>query len=265
MSEPLDGAGPLEVDLLGIGLADETDFTARRMLPTFRKSTRNMILALVATERALAQAAAFAIDERTALVFGTAYGEIETTKDFLLTLADLRIARPLLFQNSLHNSTTGFLTLHFKLTGPALTVSSASVTGEESLNTAFTCLRSGICDRAIVTVTDSIPADLHPAFRALYGETGISEGSACVILARSADRALGSTPIARFPQSFRTFGSIPPIYASPYALHSVSEGYESDALHALGRIYSEGAMGPGGSLSRIRRDGGISLLEWEAP
>ncbi len=55
---------------------------------------------------------------------GSMHGEIEPTVGFLAGLAQRDWARPFLFQNSLHHSTTGFASQQFHLLGPSYSVCS---------------------------------------------------------------------------------------------------------------------------------------------
>lgn len=54
--------------------------------------------------------------------FGSLHGEIDPTLEFLKSYARKAWARPFLFQNSLHHSTTGFVSQQFELLGPCFSV-----------------------------------------------------------------------------------------------------------------------------------------------
>lgn len=56
---------------------------------------------------------------KVSLFLSSLHGEIEPTLGFLKGLAQKNWARPFLFQNSLHHSTTGFMSQHFQLLGPS--------------------------------------------------------------------------------------------------------------------------------------------------
>ena len=90
------------------------------MRPELRRATPNQIAAFEACESALAGCP---VNDRLGLVVSTVHGELDVTKEFLGTLAKTGVARPILFQNSLHNAIAGFLTGTLKITGPTLTVS----------------------------------------------------------------------------------------------------------------------------------------------
>ncbi|HEX4924917.1 MAG TPA: beta-ketoacyl synthase chain length factor [Bdellovibrionales bacterium] len=147
--------------------------------PEFRRATANMKLCASALERLFEQAPA--LDRRSCgLVLGTSFGELETTSDFLGTLAAQGVARPLLFQNSLHNATTGFLSLHFKMQGPTATLCDRAHAGHYALTTALLWLEAGLTDWVIAIECDTpVPALPHePLPRA---------GAAAALLTRSDD------------------------------------------------------------------------------
>jgi len=150
--------------------AFETQLNRLQALPAFRKATRNMMLAYAAVEEALAATGQATTDFATcALVFGSSYGEIETTFDFLRHLALEGIARPILFQNSLHNATPGFLTLALGIQGPSFTVSHHHLGAEKALELACDLLHSGAVTQAIVctaevlsgTLIERLTSDVH--------------------------------------------------------------------------------------------------------
>lgn len=179
------------IHLLAAATADPARLPELKALPAFRKATRNMALAWLSVDAALEplRAAGRVTFEDAAMILGSSHGELETTKEFLKGLADSRIARPLLFQNSLHNATLGFVTMRLEFTGITLTVSSRHFTGEDSLLTARDLIESGFCSMAIVTGVDTLVADLHEALLLAY-PSGISlgEGAATVILASEEGR-----------------------------------------------------------------------------
>ncbi|NJL25768.1 MAG: hypothetical protein HC902_11725 [Calothrix sp. SM1_5_4] len=148
--------------------------------PSWRKATRNMILATLAMEQALAvapgAAAAISAFGEGALIVGTNSGELETSADFLTTWSRMKMARPVLFQNSLHNATAGFAAIRFGLTGPSLTVSSGESTPGECLRLADDLLREGMCRACLVTLVE-----VHKALADLI-EVEVGEGAVSLLL-----------------------------------------------------------------------------------
>jgi 3-oxoacyl-(acyl-carrier-protein) synthase len=120
-------------------------------LPQNRKATKNMLLALSASQSLLGS---IKTNDRFALVLGSSFGELETTKDFLVAL-DKGMARPFLFQSSLHNATTGFLTMNLGITGPSITISQKQATAESVRETAQMLLQSGKADVVMTVVVES--------------------------------------------------------------------------------------------------------------
>lgn len=156
----------MNLQVLSHGQATGAALERFQALPAFRKATRAMKLACASIDEALGEEASrlrsllASRPERFALVMGSAFGELETTKDFLSTLADTGMARPLLFQNSLHNSTTGFASIHFSFTGPVLTTSHGIFVAEQSLELASLLLDRAHCDFCVVTVVETFLPEL---------------------------------------------------------------------------------------------------------
>jgi 3-hydroxy-3-methylglutaryl CoA synthase len=143
-----------------------------------------MMLAHSAAEKILSAHAG--IDRsRLGLVLGSSLGEIEVTKDFLMTFAASGVARPFLFQNSLHNATIGFLCLQFGITGPTATVSTRYYTGEDSLELAMTWIDNGLAEQVLVAAVDTYPKELLDVARALLPKGCVpGQGAAAVLLGK---------------------------------------------------------------------------------
>ncbi len=152
----------------------------------FRKATTNMILAASAVS-------ALPLNEKVksslGLVVGSSYGEIKPTNDFLLTLADSGLARPFLFQSSLNNATSGFLTMHFGICGPSLTVSRGYFTGENALEAGVLLLQSGQADCAVVLGVESFVPEFDDVLKKIY-PNGTSVVGGCTGLLIANDEGL---------------------------------------------------------------------------
>lgn len=179
----------------GCFLAD--DLTSFQAPPAWRKATRNMIMATASLERALDGLPLERLRDDMGLVVGSSSGELETSAEFLTTLSKTKVARPLLFQNSLHNATTGFASIHFRLTGPSFTVSSGCETPGEALRLARLLVGGGVCRACAVTLVEA-----HKNLAGLIRETP-GEG-ACSLIAGDADFAaeLGVKPLAALDDSW---------------------------------------------------------------
>lgn len=130
--------------------------------PQFRKATRNMILSFEACSQLL-DSKGLKNSNQVSLVLGTHFGEVYSSLDFLLTYFETKTPRPILFQNSLHNSTLGFLTIQLGLRGPALTVSDDALTEKSSFD--LVDILSEQTPYVLVCFVDSIPEDLFPYYK----------------------------------------------------------------------------------------------------
>jgi len=168
--------------VLGAGIFLAEELAGFQAPPAWRKATRNMVTATASIERALAQAGVnVAGDHEIGFVLGSTAGELETSADFIGTWSKSRLARPLLFQNSLHNATTGFASIHFQLTGPSFSMSALEATPEECLGMAKMLIAEKSCKACIVTLVEG-----HKTLAKLMGELSVSEG-ACTLVVSSED------------------------------------------------------------------------------
>jgi len=169
----------VKIVLLGQGYFLAPELEGYALPPAWRKATRNMIMATVSMERALKSLPGWIekAHEQTALVLGSNSGELETSSEFLMTLDRTKMARPLLFQNSLHNATTGFASIHFKLTGPTFSLSSGQRMPGECLEMARALLLDGLCGACLVTLVEG--------HRLLAGfiDRQVEEGAVSLLLA----------------------------------------------------------------------------------
>ena len=173
----------MRIAIIGMGTAKGKDLASLKAKPEFRKATVNMTSASASQDEALSPFSGELTSENlnsSVLILGSSHGELETTVSFLDYLSQSGVARPLLFQNSLHNSTLGFLTMRLHLTGPALTVSNRFYTGEDCLDLALTLLHERERPFCVVTAVDSRVPQLD--IDSLAGPRG--EGAATLILTR---------------------------------------------------------------------------------
>lgn len=75
--------------------------------------------------------------EEVQIFLTSMHGEIEPTLAFLKSYAQKEWARPFLFQNSLHHSTTGFATQQFGILGPAYSICAIQDAQQEALSLAL--------------------------------------------------------------------------------------------------------------------------------
>lgn len=167
----------MSLQILGAGAVRPAHLAAMTVPPAWRKASRNMIMAIRSMEQALMQAPEWMERRRgeLGLVVSTNSGELETSADFITTLARTGMARPVLFQNSLHNATAGFASIHFGLTGPVFTVSDGARAPGEAAELARQLVVGGFCSAVIVTLVE-----VHKVMADYIGET-VGEG-ACTLL-----------------------------------------------------------------------------------
>lgn len=165
--------------VLGAGIFQADELSGFPLPPAWRKATRNMIMATASIERALALVKDLEVagNPEVALVLGSAAGELETTAEFLSTWAKSKMARPILFQNSLHNATTGFASIHFKITGPVFTMSSLETAPQEGIEMAEMLLKENAAKVCIVTMIEG-----HKALAETIGEENVREGACSLVL-----------------------------------------------------------------------------------
>ena len=220
----------MDLALIAYGTAHAGNLEPYKNLPEFRKATINMTLAAASFDEAFAQAP-YLLESQyvnsAGLVLGSSYGELGTTISFLEQLSQSQMARPLLFQNSLHNSTLGFLTMRLKLQGPAMTVSNSLVTGENCIELAATLLNDKALPYCVVTAVDSIVTGLHLDDGHSIGSSG--EGAATLIVTTREQAQLRQWPALAYLKRIEYH------QASERASKDANEpnAYHSDAIEKL--------------------------------
>jgi acetyl-CoA acetyltransferase len=119
-------------------------------------------LALVAADGALVDAGRPKLDpERTAVVFGSAYGCHATNEDYYRGLLREGVAgaSPRLFAYTLPSSPAGEISIHYGIRGPATTACPGWQAGIAALAEGLQHLRTGRADRVIVVAAE-VSSDL---------------------------------------------------------------------------------------------------------
>lgn len=114
----------------------------------FRRATPNMIASTLLLEK-------ISSSSQMGLIYASHFGEVASSVDFLFTYHHEKMAKPILFQNSLHNSALGFISIALNIKGPCITISSGQI-----MNSALWSTTAGlfqICDTVAVCLSDSIP------------------------------------------------------------------------------------------------------------
>lgn len=190
----------MKVALLGLGLVAPGvgDAGRVRTLPQLediraKRLPRLEHMALAAARQALASTTDL---RRLALVFGTGYGGLTATRDFLEGVATRgpEFGSPLSFQQSVHHSPAGQISILLGSRGPSLTTSARELSGESALRIATTLLSTGRAEEVLVVAADEWTPALEAGYRAFGslaapGEPAslglrMGEGAAAVLLAK---------------------------------------------------------------------------------
>lgn len=235
------------------------DLIASAKRGDLRKATRNMLMAHAVVEKVLNPFPQLIPEFRSniGVILGTGHGELETTKEYLKCYRQQRAARPLLFQNSLHNSTLGLLSQAFGFTGPVMTQSDLFFTGEKALETAVLLLRERLALFCLVIGIDALVPDIQGPFRLIYpASVEPGEGCAAVLLA-------GEEGLERLP-STQTKGILRKIHYEQNKNGVQGDGldsyYDSDAIERLVRALEKSDSI--GKLSLQKPDGTFSVIEF---
>lgn len=140
-------------------------------------------LALVAADGALVNAGCPTLDsERTAVVFGSAYGCHATNEEYYRGLLQEGPAgaSPRLFAYTLPSSPVGEISIHYGIRGPATTACPGWHAGLAALAEGVEHLRSGRADRVLVVAAE-VASEL---LQRLTGGA-VRDASAAVLLSRS--------------------------------------------------------------------------------
>jgi hypothetical protein len=175
-------------------------------------------------------------------------GEFETTKKYYKFLGRDGMARPFLFQNSLHHSTAGMLSQTLGIRGPSATVSDHYFSGESALDLAQNFLDSAHCSTCLVVGVDTFVPELNLGVRARYPEgLEFGEGAAALLVTKET-----ATPLFRIVSSrvLRAHGAENP---------GLTGFYDSNAIEQLA------ASTRIGILALPKPDGTSSRFELEEP
>ena len=259
------------VFVVAVGAAKKDECIDMDRDPSFRKATLPMMMAWRALEKAISvvtNTSAPADDKKAAmtdwgLVFGTSHGELDVTRDFLVTLATKGLARPILFQNSLHHSTLGFISLKLGISGPGITVSNHFFSGEDAISAAVDLIEGGHCDVAVTLAVDTIVTGLEAALGQYYPGGKIKgEGAGCLILANDSGlKRLGVKPLAGIGSIDINHQSSLPTSQSEYL--EVQSDYDADAVEKIA-LYLQEAKDKK-TLSLRKPDGTSATIRWQKP
>jgi hypothetical protein len=245
--------------VVGAAVADMAAPAALADDPDFRKASVPMALAYDAARAAVAGLpdSARATLEDWGLVVGVDHGELEVTKDFLCTLHAKGVARPFLFQSSLHNATLGFLSMRLGLRGPGLTTTTLFFGGEDALTLGADLIAGGDCDACLCIGVEATCTEMKPVVGALLGDAATpGDGAAAVILT---SRAFAAEHGLRGPTLMRVDCDRRPGATARQSPSGPIEGYYG--ANALAHLAGALAGGPMVTLVLPKPDGSQSRVE----
>jgi len=170
-------------EILGLGLVAPGVDDAHRVRtlppldePRARRLPRLDIMALAAAQQALPPGTD---TKQLSIVFGTGYGGLAATASFLESIATRggEFGSAIAFQESVHHSPAGQLSILLNAHGPALTTSARELSGESALRVAMTLLETGRSERVLVVAADECTPALEAGYRA-FDAVATHSGSA---------------------------------------------------------------------------------------
>ncbi len=135
----------------------------------FRKASLNMVLATLAAEKAIRLCAPSLPEgylSSCGMVFATRFGEVQSSLDFLQSYQKTKVLKPILFQNSLHNSTLGFASIQLGIKGAGLTISSGSELFQSIVEGARALLF--LHEYLIICIADFLPWELKTHYLRVF-------------------------------------------------------------------------------------------------
>ncbi len=244
----------MKLAVLSTALLSEVDLSTGANRPEFRKATRKMKNCLGIAELCLNRLPQNLRNtltsngyENMCTILGTSLGEIEVTRDFLVTLDQTGMARPILFQNSLHNSVNGFITLTLGLRGPSITVSNRYMTSENALKAAELLL--GYQNPfALVICSEIVVEDFLPGYTKNYPcGTSLRDGASGIFVAtEEAVKEQGLEPLA-WIREVRIGGK---------GVFTDSDYYDSNGLEKIITSFKK----PRSELQLTKPDGSVSTI-----
>ncbi|UYL09607.1 beta-ketoacyl synthase chain length factor [Bdellovibrio sp. SKB1291214] len=134
------------------------DISMDSLDPSYRRATLNMALTTLTAEKVLQQLPAGISKDQVSFVVATHFGEVSSTLEFLNTYYETQTPRPILFQNSLHNSTLGFASIQLGMTGPGMTISCDSETVKSAHEAGRHLLT--LTPYVLISIVDCVPEEL---------------------------------------------------------------------------------------------------------
>ena len=171
-----------------VGMVDGLDPRPWVRSAAGRRIDHASLMALAAARLALDDAALASTPPRTALVVGSALGNLRETSPFLDRLFERGSGNPLVFPNMVMNAALSYVSIELGVTGTTAMTTDGDVSGESAIGWGARLVADGDADVCLAGAVDEV-ADVVPAVLAEWG--GLTRG-AVRPLDRAADgRALG--------------------------------------------------------------------------
>ncbi len=187
---PAESPSPMKVEALAA--------EAKKRLPALvrRRMSRLSTMVSLACQEALEGAGLNVEEARDAIgfVFGTGYGELDTTSRMFQAGLEKNMS-PTLFHNSVHNAPMGYAGIITGIRGPSLTVSDGHISGESALVQAAGMIAGGVVPVLAAGAGDERYA--FPLFEDPGQKSAPGEGSGFVVLeSRESLEARKAAPLA---------------------------------------------------------------------
>jgi 3-oxoacyl-(acyl-carrier-protein) synthase len=144
-------------------------------------------LSLAATTLALADSGleAPAMDPlRTGIVLGSGYGCLSTNEEYLEGILErgARYGNPVVFQNTVTNAATGYISMVHNLRGPTATLCSGWAAGLEALRFGCHQIQDGQAERMVVGSADTLSPKLLEGLSLPWDGPRVSEAACTLVL-----------------------------------------------------------------------------------
>jgi 3-oxoacyl-[acyl-carrier-protein] synthase II len=187
----LSGRCPLAMHPTGVpvGAVDGLDARAFVRTAAGRRIDHASLMALAAARLALADAdRATALPPRTALVLGSALGNLRETTPFLDRLFERGAGNPLVFPNMVMNASLSYVSIELGVAGMTALTTEGEVSGESAIAWGARLVADGEADVCLAGAVDEL-ADVVPAVIGEWG--GLTRGPVRPLDHAADGRALG--------------------------------------------------------------------------
>ncbi|MFP2959162.1 beta-ketoacyl synthase N-terminal-like domain-containing protein [Myxococcus sp. 1LA] len=120
---------------------------------------------------------------QTGIAFGSGYGCLPTNEEYLEGILERggRYGNPVVFQNTVTNAATGYISMVHDLRGPTATLCSGHAAGLEALRFGCLQIEEGQADRMVVVGADTLSPRLLAGLSQPDG-IGVSEAACALVL-----------------------------------------------------------------------------------